>query len=63
MDWDKAFEEQAEKTSRYEGDPEKARAKSEAEFQRGVRLGWWTADGEVIEQPGEDEDCDGEGEE
>lgn len=47
----------------YASDPEKARAKSEEEFQRGVRLGWWTADGEVIAQPGADEDCDDEGEE
>lgn len=37
-------------------------AKRKEEFERGVRLGWWTADGEPIDQPDESEDEDAEDE-
>ena len=37
-------------------------AKRKEEFDRGVRLGWWSADGEPIDQPDESEDEDAEDE-
>lgn len=55
IDWDEAFEEKAKQTAHMKTDLEKARIKSEGEFQRGVRNGWWTVDGEPIPQLGDDE--------
>ena len=53
--------EEADRYDRHLAKPEvqAAIAKRKAEeFQRGVRLGWWDADGNPIEQPDEDEDED-----
>ena len=56
-------EEEAEKrrkqAERDDNDPvlqERLRAKKQAEFERGVRLGWWDAEGNPIEdEAGEEE--------
>lgn len=60
IDWDKEFEAQSEKTASYKGDPAKSAAKSHDEFHRGVRLGWWTAEGDIIAQIDDDDDDDDE---
>jgi hypothetical protein len=50
IDWDAEFEAQAKEMAQRNDavDPAKIRAKSEAEFQRGVALGWWDADGNAL---------------
>ena len=61
IDWDEAFEEQSRATGKANDavDPVKLKAKLDAEFQRGVRLGWWDADGNPIAQDDDsDEDND-----
>lgn len=53
-----------EEAKRLDADPAyqaKMKAKREADFARGVRLGWWDAEGNPIPQdddPDEDEDTD-----
>ena len=77
FDWNKALDEIAEQTRK---DAERAdapeavaarEAKKRAEFDRGVRLGWWDQDGAPLPQPedtaddddavDDDDDADGEG--
>lgn len=57
IDWDAEFAAQAEQEGRaYKPALEQ---KKREEFERGVRLGWWTADGVLIEQA-QDEDEESE---
>ena len=66
----KIAEEEARKAAdeydAYRARPEvqaKLAAQDKAEFEKGVRLGWWDAEGNTIEQPEEDdEEEDEEGE-
>jgi hypothetical protein len=62
VSWDSIFEELA-KNNAAEYDrlntPEnraKREARAKAEHEQGVRLGWWTEEGEPIEQPDENEE-------
>lgn len=57
-DWDKIFDELAEANRKaYDSvDHEKLKAKSAEEFERGVRLGWWDADGNPITQETDSDD-------
>lgn len=57
IDWDAEFEAQAREAGKRSDavDPAKVRAKSEAEFQRGVALGWWDADGNPMHDDSDDE--------
>ena len=64
FDWNKAFDEIAEQNRK---DAERAdapeavvarEAKKRAEFERGVRLGWWNQDGAPLPQPDDTADDD-----
>jgi hypothetical protein len=60
IDWDAEFAAQAEQEGRaYKADTPALEQKKREEFERGVRLGWWTADGVLIEQE-QDEDEESE---
>lgn len=63
IDWDEAFEDQAAAARKSHDalDPAKIKAKSAEDFARGVRLGWWDADGNPIAQD-DDSDEDNEDE-
>ncbi len=60
IDWDAEFEAQAREMAKRTDavDPAKVRAKSEAEFQRGVALGWWDADGNSLLPDDSDDEND-----
>ncbi len=60
IDWDAEFEAQAKESAKRADaiDPAKVRAKSEAEFQRGVALGWRDADGNSLLPADSDDEND-----
>ena len=53
-------EEAAKTPAQKEAERVAAEARNEDEHRKGVRLGWWTEDGEPIETPDDDEEEDEE---
>lgn len=67
MDWLEHAEAEAiargEEAKRLDADPAyqaRMAAKRAEQHERGVRLGWWTEDGEPIPQPEDDEESEDE---